>query len=328
MKALVTGASGFIGSHIADRLIEAGIEVRCMMRKSSNNKWLDDNKAECVQADFDDKNSMIKVLKDVDYVFHSAGLNFAHNKGDFHNINTLGTKKLLNAVYESGADIKRFVYVSSQTASGPSNSLEEPVNEDSPRLPVTAYGLSKKLAEDEVISFGDRLPYTIIKPPAVFGPRDTAIFEIIKMMNFGFVAHMGLKDKYISLIHSDDLSRGIVDAAFSEIAVNQTYFLANSETYEWDYINDVFLRSLQKKYFLKVRVPDPLILTLGAINGFLFGLFNLQAKFDYDKAIDFTRKYWICSSEKAKNDLGFSHQIPFEDSVKSTIDWYKLNKWL
>ena len=172
------------------------------------------------------------------------------------------------------------------------------------------------------------MPYTIIKPPAVFGPRDTAIFEIIKMMNFGFVAHMGLKDKYISLIHSDDLSRGIVDAAFSEIAVNQTYFLANSETYEWDYINDVFLRSLQKKYFLKVRVPDPLILTLGAINGFLFGLFNLQAKFDYDKAIDFTRKYWICSSEKAKNDLGFSHQIPFEDSVKSTIDWYKLNKWL
>jgi nucleoside-diphosphate-sugar epimerase len=328
LKALVTGASGFIGSHIADRLIEAGIEVRCMMRKSSNNKWLDEKNADCVQADFDDKNSMIKVLKDVDYVFHSAGLNFAHNKGDFYNINTLGTKKLLNAVYESGADIKRFVYVSSQTASGPSNSLEEPVNEDSTRMPVTAYGLSKKLAEDEVISFGGRLPYTIIKPPAVFGPRDTAIFEIIKMMNFGFVAHMGLKDKYISLIHSDDLSRGIVDAAFSEIAVNQTYFLANSETYEWDYINDVFLRSLQKKYFLKVRVPDQLILTLGAINGFLFGLFNLQAKFDYDKAIDFTRKYWICSSEKAKNDLGFSHQIPFEDSVKSTIDWYKLNKWL
>ena len=72
MKALVTGASGFIGSHIADRLIEAGIEVRCMMRKSSNNKWLDEKKAECVQGDFDYKKSMIKVLNDVEYVFHSA----------------------------------------------------------------------------------------------------------------------------------------------------------------------------------------------------------------------------------------------------------------
>jgi nucleoside-diphosphate-sugar epimerase len=328
LKALVTGATGFIGSHIAETLLKSGFDVRILARKSSNTKWLDHDKYEIFHADFDDSSSLRNALIGVDYVYHVAGLNFAKNKDDFKNVNTLGTLKLLETIANNDINLKRFVYVSSQTATGPSPSLENPVNELSPRKPVTTYGLSKKMAEDHIISFGEIIPYTIIKPPAVLGPRDTAIFNLFRMMYFGFAAHIGLSPKYISMIHVGDLSRGVVMASIAEIAVNQTYFMANKEFYNWDYISDVFKVQMNRKFYFKIKVPDPIVMTFGSINGFIGGLFNKQPKFDYDKAIDFTQKFWTCSSDKAFNELGFKAEISFEDGIKDTFEWYKSNKWL
>lgn len=328
MKALVTGATGFIGSHVADKLIERGFDLKCIMRKSSKNKWLNSDKAEFIAIDYDDKKSLIEAIQDVDYVFHIAGLNFANKKGEYQLVNTLGTKRIIEAAYESGQDLKRFVYVSSQTATGPSQSLDNPVNEDTERNPITAYGLSKKLAEDEVMSYRGKVPFTILKPPAVLGPRDTAVYGLFKMMYIGFAGHIGLKKKYVSLIHSEDLSRGIVEAALSDNTIDKTYFLANDEFVDWDYISEVFKVQMNKSFYLKLKVPDPIVLTVGAISGFIFELFGGQAKFNYDKAIDFTRTYWTCSSERAKRDFGFEQKVPFDIGVRETFLWYKQNKWL
>lgn len=328
MKALVTGATGFIGSHVVDKLIADGFEVRCLVRKSSNNKWLDSNKVEFIEADFQDKSSLFKAVDGVDYVFHIAGLNFANKRGDYNIVNTIGTKNLIDAVYAVGKPIKRFLYLSSQTASGPAESLENPVNEETPRNPVTAYGLSKKLAEDEVMAYKGKIPFTIIKPPAVIGPRDTAIYGFFKMMYMGFAGLIGLNKKYISVIHSEDLSKGIIAAAQSDNTIDQTYMLANDDFYHWDYISDVFKEQMNKSFYLKVKIPDPIVLALGAVVGFSFEIFGKQSKFNYDKAIDFTREYWTCSSDKAKRDFGFSQSLSFEDGVKQTFQWYKQNKWL
>lgn len=328
MKALVTGATGFIGSHVAEKLIANGFEVRCLTRKSSNNKWLDSKSVEFVVADFQDKPGLMNAVEGMDYIFHIAGLNFANKRGDFNNVNTLGTKNLIDAVHEVGYPIKRFVYLSSQTATGPSESLEKPINEDTPRNPITAYGLSKKLAEDEVLAYAGKLPFTILKPPAVIGPRDTAIYGFFKMMHLGFAGLIGLNKKYISLIHSEDLSNGIVAAALSDKAIDQTYFLANDNFYHWDYIADVFKNQMDKSFYLKVKIPDTIVLALGAITGFSYELFGKQAKFNYDKAIDFTRKYWTCSSEKAKRDFDFKQTVSFENGIKQTFQWYKQHKWL
>jgi nucleoside-diphosphate-sugar epimerase len=328
LKALVTGASGFIGSHVVDNLLEKGFEVRCLIRKSSQIKWIDLNKIEVLTVDFENHQSLVDAMKDIDYVFHVAGLNFAKKKEDYYNVNTLGTKRLINAAYESKANIKRFVYVSSQTASGPSESLEKPINEESPRNPVTAYGKSKKNAEDEVLAYKGKLPFTILKPPAVLGPRDTAIFNFFKMMYYGFAANMGLSKKYISIIYVEDLARGIIDSALSEKAVDNTYFLTNSDFYDWNYITTVFKVQMNRKFYFKIRVPDPIVLLVGRINEFISKIRGQQAQFDYDKSIDFTRKYWTCSAEKAKKDFGFSQQVKFEDAVKTTFEWYKFHKWL
>lgn len=328
MKALVTGATGFIGSHVAEMLGNDGFDVVCLMRKSSKNKWLDDSKYKFVEADISNKNSLKNILKDVDYVFHVAGLNFAKNKDDYQKVNYLGTNNLLEAVYEFSPNIKRFVYVSSQTASGPAESLAHPTTEESLRKPVTAYGLSKKLGEDAVLSYKGKLPVTILKPPAVFGPRDTAIFSLFQLMNFGLAAHFGLSRKYVSLIHVTDLARGIVQAARSEATVNETYFLTNDEFYHWDYISHVFKVQLNKLFYMKIKIPDPVVMSIGILNEKIFGLFGVHPKFDRDKAIDFTRQFWICSADKAKRDFDFRQHLSFEDAVKLTFEWYKENKWL
>jgi dihydroflavonol-4-reductase len=328
LKALVTGASGFIGSHVAERLLSEGFEVRCLMRKSSNNKWLDIKKYDMEVADFDDKEGLKKALKNIDYVFHVAGLNFAKNKDDYQKTNTIGTRNLIEAVYENQVKLKRFVYVSSLTATGPSLTLDNPVNEESPRNPVTAYGLSKKLAEDEIYLFKEKVPFTIIKPPAVIGPRDTAIFSIFKIMYYGLAAHIGLDKKYISMIHATDLANGIVEAAISENTIDQSYMLTNDDFHNWDYISDVFKTQMNKSFYLKFKIPDPVVMVLGRFNEFIYNLFGKHPIFDSDKAIDITRNYWTCSADKAKRDFGFKQTISFEDGVRNTYQWYKEHKWL
>lgn len=328
MKALVTGVSGFIGSHVAERILSEGFDVRCLMRKSSQNKWLDKSKYDFVIANFDDKEGLKKALKDVDYVFHVAGLNFAKNKDDYQRTNTIGTRQLIEAVYENQVNLRRFLYVSSLTATGPSLTKDNPVNEESPRNPVTAYGLSKKLAEDEVILYKGKVPFTIIKPPAVIGPRDTAIFSIFKIMYLGFAAHIGLNKKYISLIHSTDLANGIVEAALSENTIDQSYMLTNDEFHNWDYISDIFKSQMNKSFYIKVKIPDSVVMALGRTLEFTYGLFGKHPMLDTDKAIDITRNFWTCTADKAKRDFGFRQTISFEDGVKNTFEWYKKHKWL
>ncbi|MBX3044208.1 MAG: NAD(P)-dependent oxidoreductase [Candidatus Kapabacteria bacterium] len=328
MKALVTGATGFIGSHIADKLSSEGFEVRCMVRNPNNIKWLKNKGYEIVEGNFENKENLKIAVEGVDYIFHVAGLNFAKNKKDFQIVNTLGTQMLLNAAYDYNPGLKRFVYMGSQTATGPSPDFEHPVDEESPRNPITSYGLSKKLAEDEVMAFKGKIPYTIIKPPAVFGPRDTAIYGLFKMMYFGFAAHMGMSKKYISLIFVDDLVKGTVQAALCPVAVDNTYFLTNDKFYDWDYISDVFKAQMNKSFYFKVKVPEPVVRAVGISSEFLFGLFGVHPKFDKDKSKDFICQYWTCKADKAKRDFGFKQNYTFNEAVKLTFDWYKENKWL
>lgn len=328
MKALVTGASGFIGSHIVDILLEKKFEVTCLLRKSSKTEWLDKKNVIIKYIDFDDHQLLVETMRGAEYVFHSAGLNFAKNKDDYFKINTLGTKKILLACYENKSTIKRFVYISSQTASGPSKSLEEAIDERSESKPITMYGKSKKLAEDEVRNYKDKLPFTILKPTAVFGPRDKAIYSLFKMMYYGFASHVGCNKKYLSLIFVEDLARGIVEAALSDNTIDETYFLSNAEFYNWDYISGVFKKQMNKKLYFKIKIPDFIVLLVGQINGFLSKTFSYSTPFDYDKAIDFTQKYWTCSAEKANRDFGFKQHYSFEDAVKKTYNWYKEHNWL
>lgn len=328
MKVLVTGATGFIGSHVADKLLAKGYDVRCIARKTSNLRWLDGKNFEIVEASLDNPESLIKAVEGVDYVYHVAGLTFARNYEEFLKGNRDATANLISVLEKHAPNIKRFLFVSSQTVVGPAKSLYEPVDETTPRNPITSYGRSKKEAEDVVLSYKDKIPFTIVRAPAVYGPRDTAIYDIFRTVKMGLGTMVGFRDKYISLIHSEDLSRGIIEAAESEKTKDEIYFVSSEEFYTWKQLINIIAEKMNKKFVLKIRLPHFIVLTVAAISEFLGKFSDKPPVFNYEKGIDFIQDYWICSTEKAKRDFGYRQMMSIEDGMQNTIEWYKQNKWL
>jgi len=328
VKVLVTGATGFIGSHVADKLLAKGYYVRCIARKTSNLRWLDGKNFEIVEASLDNPESLIKAVEGVDYVYHVAGLTFARNYEEFLKGNRDATANLISVVEKHAPNIKRFLFVSSQTVAGPAKSLYEPVDETTPRNPITSYGRSKKEAEDVVLSYKDKIPFTIVRAPAVYGPRDTAIYDIFRTVKMGLGTMVGFRDKYISLIHSEDLSRGIIEAAESEKTKDEIYFVSSEEFYTWKQLINIIAEKMNKKFVLKIRLPHFIVLTVAAISEFLGKFSDKPPVFNYEKGIDFIQDYWICSTEKAKRDFGYRQMMSIEDGMQNTIEWYKQNKWL
>ncbi len=328
MKVLVTGATGFVGSHVAEKLLAKGYEVRCIVRKTSNLRWVEGKDFELITASLFDIEGLEKAVEGVDYIYHVAGNTSAKDFEGYMRGNCQGTKNLVEAALKKTNNLQRFLYVSSQTAVGPSISLEEPKTEDMPMNPLTNYGRSKKASEKMLASYTMKLPFTIVRPPAVYGPRDTEIFSIFKMIKWGLATYMGFDEKYVSLIHSEDLSRGIIEAAESQTTLGKTYFVSSDEFYTWGRIYNAMKEAFGKKLLLSLKLPHPLVLGAGRISELFGKLSPKPPVFNYEKGIDFIQPYWICSTESAHKDFNYSQQVSLEEGVKITIDWYKKMKWL
>jgi len=325
---LVTGATGFIGSHIADLLLEKGYEVRCFHRKTSNLRWLKDKPFELVEASLSNVESLKAAVKEVDYIVHSAGVVAARNEEGFMKGNRDSTRNLLEAAKMNAPNLKRFVFVSSQTVAGPADDLKTPKTEDIPALPITAYAKSKLAAEHEVLAYKDIFPITIVRPPAVFGPRDIAIYQMFQVAQKGLGTLIGFSPKFLNLIHSTDLSRGIVQAMESEKAVGETYYIASKEIYNWKQIMTAIKTALNQRIFITVRIPHFLVHIIAAFSEFFGRFAKYPPVFNRDKGKDFVQNYWICSIDKAEKDLGFEQMISLEEGIEQTIRWYRDNGWL
>jgi dihydroflavonol-4-reductase len=326
MHALVTGASGFIGSHLVELLIKKGYTVRCLLRKTSSMAWLKDLPIEIVHGDVFDVAALEQAVKGVDYVFHSAGLTKAKKKIDYFKANAEGTQLLLDAAIKVNPSLRRFVFLSSQTAAGPSPTAT-PVNEEIEPHPITTYGRSKLAGEKIVLAAKDRIPATIVRLPAVYGPRDKDIYAFFKTMRGGLQPVAGFSDKFVSLLHVGDVVRGILMAGESPAASGQTYFLSSSRIYGWDEIGRISREVLGRKA-LTVRIPEWGIYTISAFAEF-FSLFSPKpALINFEKAKDMVQDYWTCDSGKAKRDFGYEQQISAEEGIKDTIGWYIKQGWL
>ncbi len=328
MKALVTGATGFIGSHIADLLHKKGYDIVCTIRSSSNMRWLKGKPYSLVETSLSDKAGLMKALDGVDMVFHVAGLTTAKNEADFMRGNRDGTRTLLDAVLEANANIKRFVHVSSLAAVGPAESLDMPVTESTPFHPLTAYGRSKKAAEDEVMKEQHRIPITIVRPPAVYGQRDTEILTFFQTVNKGIAPLIGFDEKRVSLIHGLDLARGIIEAAESPNTIGKPYFISSKQYYTWEEIGKTTQEVLGKKRILTLRIPHPVVFALAAAAGFFNRFSAKPGVLNYEKGIDITRQFWICSIENAEKDFLFKEEFSLKQGIQHTIEWYKQQGWL
>lgn len=328
MKALVTGGTGFIGSQTVDYLLERGYQVVCTVRRSSNLRWLKDKPVELVQASLSDKESLVRAMDGVDYVFHIAGQTAAKNDEEFLRANRDGTESLLKAIEIAKPNLKRFLYCSSLTVSGPAKCLEEPITEDMPLNPITAYGRSKKAAEELVYRYFDTLPITIVRPHAVYGPRDEDILDIFKAVNKGLGTLIGFDKKYVSLVHSYDLCRGIIDAAEAPNTLKQAYNLSSERPYTWEEVLPAMSKALGAKRYFALKIPHSVVLSAAYLTEFAGKFMKNPPVFNYEKGKDFIQKYWISSVQKAKKDFGYEQKISLEEGMKITAEWYKKMGWL
>lgn len=324
--AVVTGANGFVGSHLVDLLIEKGFLVRCIVRESSDLRWLEGKNIQLFKCGLFDKAGLAVALNGADYVFHVAGVVKSKTKEGYFKYNVEATKILLEIAQQNKSTLKRFLIVSSLTVTGPSRS-EKPVNEETECKPLTTYGKSKLEQEKVTLSFKNDLPVTICRGPAIYGERDTEIFIYFQNFAKGLSTTIGFDKKLVSLIHVIDLVNGLYQAAMSEKAAGEIYFITSEKFYSWNEINKVTAKVLSRKAIV-IPVPHFIVYTIAAIAQF-FSLFSSKAAtLNIEKARDLVQHAWTCDPSKAMRDFGFRQNISIEEGVKRTCDWYKKMEWI
>lgn len=324
--AVVTGANGFVGSHLVDLLIEKDFNVRCIVRGTSNLQWLEGKETEIHKCGLFDKKGIEAAFRDAEYIYHVAGVVKSKTKEGYYKGNVESTRNLLNVAGENNKSLKRFVVISSQTVTGPT--LDgKPVDEQTNCNPITTYGRSKLEEENLAKSYKDRIPITICRPPAVYGERDTEIFIYFQNFSRRLTTTIGFDKKILSLIHVNDLVNGFYLAAKSEKAIGETYFISSEVYYSWDEIYDVTSKVLGKKA-VKFVVPHFLVYTISAIAQFFSMFSSKAATLNLEKARDLVQHAWICDTSKAMKDFGYKQNISLEEGIKRTCDWYKEMKWM
>ncbi|OGW56253.1 MAG: hypothetical protein A2Y81_09345 [Nitrospirae bacterium RBG_13_43_8] len=320
MKALITGATGFIGSHLCEELVKRGYNVSCLVKKTSNLKWIEPLNLRLVLGDCTNIDSLLDAVSDFDYIFHLAGLTKSCSKDAFFHINANGTENLIKAVSEKNTKLKRFIHLSSLSATGPSRN-GTPVLEDSAPSPVSNYGRSKLEGEKAVLKYKGLIPFTIIRPPAVYGPRDGDFLVFFKMIKKGVFLDWG--KCYYSMIYVDDLVQGIILSAQCAEAENKTYFLSDNRFYtNKDIVNEI--SSALNKKVVRLRLPKFIM----PLCSFIGEKTNKQGIINKDKIRELNHSHWICDAKKARDEIGFIPKVGIKEGIKWTANWYRIHRWL
>ena len=326
MKALVTGATGFVGSHLVERLLAGGMEVVCLLRRTSDPAWLAGLPVEKRTAALEEPDALRQAVAGCDYVFHVAGLTRARTARQYLAVNAEGTRRLVEAVADRAPSVRRFVYVSSLAAVGP-NPSAEPLDEAAQPHPIDAYGRSKLAGERIVLAAADRLPVTIVRPPAVYGPRDRNVLPLFRAARrLGRVPIVGKASKQATFVHAADLARGIALAAASPAAVGKTYFLG-SGTYTMADVVAAVAATLGIRP-RRLAIPALLARLAGEIGELKWALTGRSQIVSRRKVRDMLQPRWTCSWARARDELGYREQVGLADGMRQTADWYADRGWL
>lgn len=321
--AVVTGASGFVGSHIVDELLLRGARVRAVVRRSSSRRWLEGKPVELTDASLDDDVALARALEGADWVVHVAGLIRARNPAEFHQANVVGTERLLRAA--DGRPLRRFLLISSQAAAGPSLTGLAVTEEQRPH-PVSAYGESKLRGEQLVLMAADRLPVTVIRPPAVYGPRDTAILKAFQAGKRHIEPVLRRRGRF-SIVHVSDLAAAAYAALVHEAALGQVFFACEPDTTDYAELGTA-IREALRTWTVRVAVPQWALMGIATAAEGWARLAGQAPLLSREKLREIAAGDWICSSRKIRERLGWTPRTGLMEGIQATADWYRQAGWL
>jgi 2-alkyl-3-oxoalkanoate reductase len=325
MKVLVTGASGFLGGHVAELLAKRGDQVRALVRTTSNRRHLESvRNVELFEGSVEAVDRVREAVDGVDAVVHSAGLIKARSTDEFFAVNVGGTANLVEAARKQG--LKRFVFVSSLEACGPSAD-GEPVSADQEN-PVTAYGRSKLAAEKVVLSAKDDMPVVILRPGAIYGPRDGEILEAFKAIKRGVLPLVAGGEAKGMWIYATDCAEACVLAIDADVPSGSTYFVDDGcgPIAQRQMLADAE-RALGTRALFRKSLPVPLLMTVARGIEAFGRLANRPVMLTREKA-NMLLQHWVCSSEDTRRDLGWTPKVPWSEGVGLAVKWYRENGWL
>jgi dihydroflavonol-4-reductase len=325
-NVLVTGASGFVGTNLVSALVNKGYPVRCLVRTTSDTRALEGHDIRLIYGDINDPSALRIAVRSIDTIYHVAGAIKAARREDFFRVNQTGTRLILEAVAENNPSLSRLVHVSSLAAAGPSSGDHGLTEAEKPK-PVSWYGESKLKSEEEVLRFKHLFPVTIVRPSAVYGPRDRETLLIFKMIQRGCLFTPGRFRRLFSLIHVSDLVNAMIQAGEQSGGSGEVFFISRFENFTWDDVGRAIARELGKKY-RRISFPLWLAVMAGIAGDLWSGATGRAATISSEKIRELLQQSWICDSSKAKAVLGFIPEISLEIGIKQTAEWYRQNGWL
>jgi len=315
-KILITGASGFIGSFLVEEALKTGWETWAGIRKTSSREYLKNPLIRFVDLDYSNKEILKQQIESHvaeygkwDYIVHNAGVTKCLQTSDFDTVNHLYTANFIDVLQETGNTPEKFILMSSLSVI----------------FPGTAYGESKLKAEQYLQS--GNIPYIILRPTGVYGPRDKDYYLMIKTVNAGLDVTAGLKPQRLTFIYVSDLVQAVFLALESDLT-KKTYVVSDGEIYTDVEYTRLIKRILAKDFVLRIKVPLFLLYIVSVISEFIGKITKKPATLNRDKYKIMKQRDWSCSNQPLVDDLGFYPEYNLRDGIDTCVEWYERNGWL
>jgi nucleoside-diphosphate-sugar epimerase len=322
MRALVTGAGGFLGAALVRARAARGDSVRALVRQASPD--LDRPGVELVRGDATDPAALRGAVRGCDVVFHLAGVRRATDPEEFLRVNAGATRLALEACLAEAPRLTRFVLAGSRAAAGPSAT---PRTEEAPLAPVEPYGASKAEAERIALSYADRLPVAVARPPRIMGPGDRENLFFFRIAKAGLAFRFTGPPRPLSWIDVDDCARGFLLLADRPEAVGEAFFLASPETTTVEALQREAARALGVRAH-GVPVPPPALRAAAAVADLVTRATGRRLPLNRKLAAQLLAPGWVCDTRKARERLGFEARDSLSESISRAARFYVERGWL
>lgn len=327
MKTLVTGANGFIGSHLLDEMQQQERDVSILLRTTSNTSFIEQhlNHVEVNFGSLSDPDSLQDALDGVETVIHCAGKTKAVKAGTYYAVNGGGTQRLVEAVNDHSSTIKHFVLVSSVSAAGP-GTAERPVREDDIPHPVSHYGRSK-LQGELAVRADCEVPWTILRPAIVYGPRESDLYLLFKQVNRGFMPLIGGGAMQVSAVYVADLVEAILRVTGKQEYNGRTYHVASPHSKTMEQFLETLADVMEVDPW---RIPVPLwaLYPVCIAQELWARVTSRPSMLNLQKIREYEAPGWVCSVDKIREEVEFETATPLAEGIERTFHWYEENDWL
>ena len=323
MIVAITGSTGFIGGFLINRLIKQGYDVVCLVRKDSNIKRLMEKDVEIREIDYMNSDLLREALEDIDMIFHLAALINSCDWNYYYKANFEYTKALIDSYNNIKNKNKKFIFISSIAASGPSKGFNAK-REDDPDDPVSLYGKSKLLAEN-YIKNNARFDFVILRPANVYGPCQKDLTILLNLLNLRILPLLGKRSSLSSFIYVEDLIDAIMLSISNDKAIGQTYFVCENKSYSWRIAIKEVSKELNK-YPYVIPIPNFIVIFVVTFLHFIAKLFKKESLVNLTDILNIRKYNWIYDSMKIEKDLNFKTKTGLLKGLKNTIAWFsKIN---